>query len=127
MTESARALGEKFAASLAAKDRDGLVSLLADDIDFRAMTPRKFWEPASPAEIVDDVILGHWFEPSDDIRSLLAVDSEDVADRARVRYRLSVVNDDGEHLVEQQAYLDERDGQISWMRVMCSGYRPVAP
>jgi hypothetical protein len=27
--------------------------------------------------------------------------------------------------VEQQAYLSERDGRIGWLRVLCSGYRPV--
>lgn len=28
-------------------------------------------------------------------------------------------------LTEQQAYLSEVDGRIGWMRVLCSGYRPV--
>jgi hypothetical protein len=32
---------------------------------------------------------------------------------------------DGRFLVEQQAYIGERDGKIDWMRVVCSGYRPV--
>jgi hypothetical protein len=27
--------------------------------------------------------------------------------------------------VEQQAYLSTRDGQIDWMRVVCSGFRPA--
>jgi hypothetical protein len=25
--------------------------------------------------------------------------------------------------VEQQAYFEERDGRITWMRVLCSGYQ----
>jgi hypothetical protein len=37
-----------------------------------------------------------------------------------------VRNSDGEHLVEQQAYMSERDGQIGWLRIMCAGYRPIA-
>jgi hypothetical protein len=36
-----------------------------------------------------------------------------------------VRNDDGQNLVEQQAYLSERDGRIGWLRIMCSGYRPA--
>jgi hypothetical protein len=28
-------------------------------------------------------------------------------------------------MVEQQAYLSARDGRIGWMRVLCSGYRPI--
>ena len=47
-----------------------------------------------------------------------------VADRERVGYRFSVTNPDGDFLVEQQAYLEERDGRICWMRVVCSGFRP---
>ncbi|HEX5225187.1 MAG TPA: hypothetical protein VFW29_08660 [Solirubrobacteraceae bacterium] len=27
--------------------------------------------------------------------------------------------------VEQQAYISASDGRIDWMRVACSGYRPV--
>ena len=34
-------------------------------------------------------------------------------------------NPEGDFLVEQQAYLTSRDGQIEWMRVLCSGFQPV--
>jgi hypothetical protein len=27
--------------------------------------------------------------------------------------------------VEQQAYLEERNGRIGWMRVLCSGFQPA--
>lgn len=33
-------------------------------------------------------------------------------------------NADGPFVVEQQAYLEVRDGRIGWMRVLCSGFRP---
>jgi hypothetical protein len=69
--------------------------------------------------------LGHWFEPSDHIKSLMSVESSDVADRTRVGYLLTVANDEGDHLVEQQAYLSETDPRINWIRIMCSGYRPL--
>jgi hypothetical protein len=36
-----------------------------------------------------------------------------------------VRNDKGLHLVEQQAYLSERDGKIGWLRIMCAGYRTI--
>ena len=45
-------------------------------------------------------------------------------DRARIRDRFGVSNPDGDFVVEQQAYLSERDGRIGWMRVLCSGFRP---
>ncbi len=41
-------------------------------------------------------------------------------------YRLAVSNPQGSFLVEQQAYYETGAGSITWMRVLCSGYRPVA-
>jgi hypothetical protein len=125
MTTRGRGLGERFAVSLANKDRDALVDLLADDIDFRAMTPSRVWDATSPAEIVDDVILGRWFEPSDHIDALESLEIAEVGGRSRVGYRLSVRNADGTHLVEQQAYFAESDGRIGWLRIMCSGFQPT--
>ena len=57
-------------------------------------------------------------------RALEHLEGDDFADRQRVGYRFSVTNPDGRFLVEQQAYLSARDGQIGWMRVLCSGFRP---
>jgi hypothetical protein len=70
-------------------------------------------------------ILQMWLEPSDEVRALEHVETDIVGDRERVGYRLSVTNPDGRFVVEQQAYLSERDGRIGWMRVLCSGFRPV--
>jgi hypothetical protein len=39
--------------------------------------------------------------------------------------RIRVRNPDGLFLVEQQVYLEERDGKIGWMRSVCSGFRPI--
>ena len=30
-------------------------------------------------------------------------------------------------VAEQQAYYSTTDGRISWMRVLCSGFRPATP
>ena len=117
--------GERFARALAAKDADGLRAVLADDVDFRAMTPRKFWESSSAAEVVDDIVLGQWFGPDDAIEGLEKVETDEVADRSRVGYRLRVRNADGAHLVDQQAYYAVEGDRIAWLRVMCAGYRPL--
>jgi len=116
-------LGARFATALAAKDFDRLRGLLHPEIDFRGMTPNRFWEASDPDAVVVD-ILQRWFEPADEIESLDGLDSEPVADRERVGYRFSVRNPDGHFVVEQQAYVNARDGKIDWMRVMCSGFRP---
>jgi hypothetical protein len=122
---SPAAVGERFARAIAAKDAPALLDVLAPDVDFRAMTPGRFWEANSAKEIVDDVIFGRWFDSSDRIDALESVESGTVADRERVVYRFRVTNADGAFLVEQSAYYEVIDDRISWLRVMCAGYRPV--
>ena len=71
-----------------------------------------------------DEILTTWFEESDVVEEVLAVETGGVADRERVAYRFAGMNPDGPFVVEQQAYYTQRDGRIDWMRVLCSGYCP---
>ena len=52
--------------------------------------------------------------------------SDAFADCEQIRFRFRGRNRDGPMVVEQQAYLTERDGLIGWMRVVCSGQRPLA-
>lgn len=120
------ALGAQFARALAAKDSSRMRDLLHPRIDFRGMTPSRSWEADDPDAVIS-ILLGQWFEEADEIEDLERLESDAFADRERVGYRFSVTNPDGRFLVEQQAYLAGRDGQIEWMRVVCSGYRPVAP
>ena len=120
-----KALGQRFAQALAAKDREALLAVLAPAVDFRGLTPNSPWEATSAEALVDDVLLGAWFEPTDAIDALEAVDCDGMADRERVAYRLRGHNPDGAFVVEQQAYFTSEDGQISWLRVLCSGFRPL--
>jgi hypothetical protein len=117
-------LGHRFAAAVAAKDGASLRALLADPIDFRGLTPNAVWAGDDVQSTVE-IVFEHWFEPSDHIERLLDVSTSHVADRRHVRYLLEVSNDAGRHLVEQQAYYTVTDGRISWMRVLCSGFRRI--
>ena len=117
-------LGAKFAYALAAKDSGRMLDLMHPEIEFRGMTPGRNWEANDPAGVVA-VFLGHWFEDAAEIQALERVETDGFADRQRVGYRLSVRNPEGRFLVEQQAYLSDRDGRVGWMRVLCSGYRPA--
>ena len=119
-------LGAEFARALATKDIDRLTALIHSEVDFRGMTPSRTWE-AGDRDSVLDILLGSWFEDTDEIQSVERLETDAFADRHRVGYRLAIKNPDGHFLVEQQAYLTQRRGQISWMRVLCSGYRPAAP
>src|ERR1700760_430166 len=122
-------LGSDFARALAEKDASRLSALFAPELDFRAMTPRKTWE-AQDADGVLGIVFGHWFADDDRIQSLERLETDSFAARERVGYRLSVENPEGRFVLEQQAYLSEGTGagggKIAWMRVLCSGYRPVA-
>lgn len=117
-------LGRTFVDAVAARDTEALADLFSADLDFKAVTPRKFWEASTPDEAVE-VVLGNWFKESDHIDAVAVVDGEPVGDTQRVGYRFEVTNGDGPHLVEQQAYYRSEDGRMSYVRVVCSGYRPV--
>lgn len=123
MTGHDAGLGKAFAEALARKDFAEVTALLDPAVDFRGLTPGRGWE-ASGADAVLDVVLGHWFEDTDEIEQVVSLSTDAFADRQRVAYRFHVRNPDGRFVVEQQAYYTERDGRITWMRVLCSGFRP---
>jgi len=117
-------VGAEFARALGAKDYSRIRELMDPEIDFRGLTPRRVWEATDPDAVISTV-LRQWFEDSDEIESLDQLETDAVVDRERVGYRFSVRNPDGRFLVEQQAYISARGGRIVWMRVLCSGFRPV--
>jgi hypothetical protein len=55
---------------------------------------------------------------------IVSIDDDGFADRQRVSYRFHGDNADGPFVVEQQVYYTESNGQINYMRVLCSGFRP---
>jgi hypothetical protein len=121
--EPQNTLGARFATALSAKDSSGILELLHPEIDFRGMTPGRTWEPGDRQAVVS-VLLESWFDDSDEIEAVERIESDAFADRQRVEYRFRVRNPDGSFVAEQTAYLSDRDGQIDWMRVLCSGFRP---
>jgi hypothetical protein len=118
-------LAHRFAAALAARDADGLRSLFGGELDFRGLTPGRVWEASTPDALVNNVILGAWFEPGDVIDQIEAVQAGQVGSRTRAGYRFGVTNASGSYTVEQQAFLDLTDGKITWLCVLCSGFIPI--
>ena len=118
-------IGTDFARAFAAKDADRIRELVDPGIDFRGLTPSRGWE-ASDADALVELLFDSWIEADAEVEAVEQVESDSFADRERVGYRFRVRNPDGEFLVEQQAYIEERDGRIAWMRVVCSGFRPVS-
>jgi hypothetical protein len=116
--------GNQFARALAEKDFDAVAALLDPAIEFRGVTPRRFWEADSPEAVIAEV-LSIWFKESDEIEALEKLETDAFADRERVGYRFRVRNPEGTFLIEQQLFLAASDGRINWMRLACSGFRPI--
>ena len=106
------------------RDFERARGLLAPDIDFRAMTPKRIWEAEGPAE-VEDVLRAWLADPEEEIDSVEATAPVTVEDTQRVGWRVRGRGADGGFVFEQQAYLRERGGRIGWLRIMCTGTRPV--
>ena len=117
--------GEHFAQALGRKDQDALCALLADPIDFEALTPRRHWQATTGKEVAEEIILGYWFDAGDDILEVCSVATGQVVDCEHVAYRLRVRTEGHDYLVEQQAYYRTDGPRITWMRVLCSGYQPL--
>jgi hypothetical protein len=115
------AVGRAFAGALARRDFEAVAALLHPEIDFRALTPRRAWEPGTPSEVVELVRL--WFGTAE-IDQVLSIDSGAVADRLRVGYRFRGRRDGEAFVIEQQAYYAVEDARLSWVRLVCSGFRP---
>jgi hypothetical protein len=124
-TATTSALGRRFVEALAIKDTEALRAVLHPEVDFRGLTPNRFWE-AHDRDAVLEIVFGVWFGADDELEELVLMHSDAFADREQVRFRFRGSNRDGLMVVEQQAYLTERDGLIGWMRVVCSGQRPQA-
>ncbi|MGA9284825.1 MAG: hypothetical protein WBV85_05230 [Solirubrobacteraceae bacterium] len=114
---------DDFLDAIVRRDLARVQSLMAQDVDFRAMTPNRIWEAERPADVGE--VLRAWFEhPERDIEGVETIEASSVADTLRVGWRVHGQGADGPFLYEQQAYLREQRGRIVWLRIMCSGPRP---
>ncbi len=115
-------LGATYAQALAAKDFERVAELLAPQLDFRGLTPRRQWEATTREQVVGE-ILTTWFDDDDHIQQVLSIETSMIGqDCERVTYRFSGENGDGPFVVEQHAVYMAEDGRITWMRVLCSGF-----
>ena len=70
-------------------------------------------------------VLRTWLDdPDEEIARVEAIDATVIEDTLRVGWRVHGSKADGPFVFEQQAYVREQGGQVTWLRVMCSGPRP---
>lgn len=117
--------GRRLVEAVADKDHEALRGLLDRSVDFRAMTPDHFWQATSSEEVLSTLSI--WFGDGDLVRGIEQCVCGGFADVEHVDYRLRVDSEGGSFLVGQQAYLRVRDGRITWLRIMCAGYRAIEP
>ena len=117
-------LGARLAVAIADRDREALRALFATPVEFRAVTPRRFWDADTPTDVAD-IVLGTWFDPTKRVLDVTDVEEEVVGDVPKISYRMSVSTASGPTVIEQVAYYTEQDGQITHLRLVCSGFRSV--
>ena len=118
--------GERFVRALSHQDTDALCAVLADTVDFQALTPRRHWQASTGRQAAGEIILGTWFDADTQILELCSVTTGRVAECEHVAYRMRVREAGADYLVEQQAYYRTDGPRISWMRILCSGFQPIA-
>jgi hypothetical protein len=110
--------------AIVAQDFGRAVALLHPGIDFRAMTPNRVWEARDRAGVEE--IFRQWFQdPDEDMERAEVTEPVSIEGTVRAGWLVHISDADGPHVFEQQAYLRERDGEIVWMRVICSGWIPL--
>ena len=126
MTDATSTAAAALVRAIVARDLTAARALLHPRIDFRGMTPNRIWEADAPAG-VEDVLRAWLDDPRETITAIEATEPAAVEDTTRVGWRVCGSTDTGEFVYEQQAYLREDAGRITWLRVICSGQRPLTP
>lgn len=118
-------LGEQLVRALVASDLTAVRPLFAPEIDFGALMPKRLFEATGDDAVV--AIFEEWYPNPVVIEAIEALESAAIADRRRVGFRIRWSDPtEGTFVNEQQAYHDVTDGKISWLRLVCSGDRPIA-
>jgi hypothetical protein len=124
MTTAASGVAVALVDAIVARDVARATALLHPEVDFRAMTPNRVWEADGPAGV--EAVLRGWFEdPDEDVEGIEATETIPIEDTIRVGWLVHISDADGPHVFEQQAYVRERDEQVGWLRVICSGWIPL--
>lgn len=122
-TTTVAQLARSFGEAVTSRDYDAMRALFHDELIFRKVSNAV--EYGEGADSLVATFQG-WIPGENDILSVERIEVEPYADRARVSYKMRVRKPvGGVFVLEQQAYVGERDGLIDHLRVMCGGYRPI--
>jgi hypothetical protein len=115
---------DAFVQAVVARDFTRARDLLHAEVDFRGMTPNRIWEAEGPADVEGALRL--WLDdPEEHVERIDALDTAAIQDTVRTGWLVHATGADGPFVFEQQVYARAHDGRVDWLRVMCSGPRPV--
>lgn len=125
-TVAAEVVGREFIAAIETRDWERLAASFAPDVVFRAVVPSDvpFREHRGPEAAT--VQIARWFKDAD-VHRLVDSQVDVLADRLHIRYRIHGREDGEWFLVEQQAFATLNLGVISYLNLVCSGFRPAPP
>ena len=106
-----------------AADWDAAARLLAPEVEFRGLTPKKFFELSSREAVIDQY--RKWFEAGT-LDRVEGFEDGAVEQRLRMRYRVFWTNAEAQPFsFEQTVYYEADDRGITWISLMCSGHVAV--
>lgn len=113
-----------FVDAVLARDFARAKGQLHPEVDFRGMTPNRIWEADGPKGV--EQVLRTWLDNEErEVEHIEATEVRDIEDTVRAGWRVRGGGAGGPFVFEQQVYARERDGQVGWLRVMCTGPRPT--
>jgi ketosteroid isomerase-like protein len=117
-------MASRLSAAIAAQDATAIGACLADDVEFRGLTPRGLRERSGADGTAS--LIAAWFAYSTELE-LVDVGGDEIGDKVHISYRFRGVEDGTAFVVEQQLYCWIEDDRITRADLVCSGFRPRAP
>lgn len=111
--------------AMCARDFDRVVACLDPEVMMRAVLPPRFLEASGRDEVTS--WFRKWFESAETFGELDR-SATTVAGRSRITWRFEVSphpgnGDPARQVIEQTLFCDERDGSITAIDLLCSGFR----
>lgn len=108
-----------------ARDAAAIAACFAEGAVLRALTPHQLREETGPDAIAARYLT--WLRSLEPFE-VIAADTEQIADRVRIRYRFRGVDAvKGAQENEHTAYATVEDGRIVALNLSCAGFRPSSP
>ncbi len=118
---ASNAVGDQFLSALTVLDFMSMSACFSEDAAFRALLPRGLQHAFGREDSISH--FQQWFGAADRIE-FLKRESDAVAGRQHLSWRMRVHGQLGPRLIEQQAYATVEDGRFTRFDLLCTGFMP---